>query len=384
MPIEIKPRIIEEPSTLNALVDDLRKAQVVAVDTESNSLFAYYEKVCLIQITVRPDKMHTEKHDYIVDPFAVDVVPLGEIFADPSIEIVFHAAEYDIMCMKRDFGFEFVNIFDTYIAARTLGWPRVGLGSLLDEFFDVSVDKRFQQADWSTRPLSEKQLRYAQKDTHFLLDLRDILYNDLIEAGYFEEARESFDEVTQVDAAQERSFDPDGFWRIRAARGLEGQELAVLRELYLWREQAAERRDQPPFKIMRNGVMVDIAVRMPEDAGELQSIKGVSKQTVNRYGRDILQVIGEGRRNPVPRPPRSSMPPDADILARFDALHQWRKEKALARGVESDVILTKSALWALARQTPRTLGELENIQEIGSYRRQKYAAELLEVLASVE
>src|SRR5688572_24583666 len=151
------PTIIDTSSALRDLALRLRHEPLVAVDTESNSLYAYHERVCLIQ-------MSTRKQDWLIDPLALDdLTPLADFFADPHIEKVFHAAEYDIMCMKRDFGFTFKNLFDTMYAARILGLKSVGLGSLLETHFGIRVDKRYQRADWSLRPIPPDQLHYAQQ-----------------------------------------------------------------------------------------------------------------------------------------------------------------------------------------------------------------------------
>src|SRR5258707_4438061 len=156
-----EPILVSTPTALRVLVDELQKQSLIAVDTESNSLYAYQERVCLIQIS-------TLDHDWLVDPLALDdLSPLAPLFASTAIEKVFHAAEYDLMCMKRDFGFTFNNLFDTMLAARIIGLKAFGLGALLEQYFGVQADKRFQRADWSQRPIPIEQVRYAQQDTHY-------------------------------------------------------------------------------------------------------------------------------------------------------------------------------------------------------------------------
>ncbi len=150
------PVWVATQSELHALVDDLMQQPSLAVDTESNSLHAYHEQVCLIQIS-------TDKTDYLVDPLALDnITMLGEIFASTKIEKIFHAAEYDLICLKRDFDFSVANIFDTRWAVRVLGYSRDGLDGLLGERFDIQVDKKYQKADWGKRPLSDEQVNYAR------------------------------------------------------------------------------------------------------------------------------------------------------------------------------------------------------------------------------
>ena len=167
------PVWVEDTKALKQMVEELSTQPRIAVDTESNSLHAYRERVCLIQFT-------GDKKDYLVDPLAIDDLSLlAPLFANPKIEKIFHAAEYDLICLSRDFGFEFANLFDTMQAARILGYKYVGLDNILSEKFGIKVDKRHQKANWGARPLSSAQLEYARRDTHYLGDLRDLLEKEL-------------------------------------------------------------------------------------------------------------------------------------------------------------------------------------------------------------
>jgi ribonuclease D len=174
------PVWVEEPQALNRLVRTLALQPRLAVDTESNSLHAYREQVCLVQFSI-------PAADYLVDPLVLhDLSPLVPLFSDPKIEKVFHAVEYDLICLKRDFGITLANIFDTMQAARILGYKQVGLDSMLAEKLGIILNKRFQKADWGERPLSQEMLNYARLDTHHLLDLRDNLQSELQQRGRWE------------------------------------------------------------------------------------------------------------------------------------------------------------------------------------------------------
>ena len=154
----ITPELVTKPERFQRVVDALLNQPIVSVDTESNSLFAYREQVCLIQFSI-------PGHDYLVDPLALkNIRALGRVFANPHIEKIFHAAEYDLLTLQRDFGFEFRNLFDTMVAARILGRSRVGLGSLLEDEFGIHLQKKFQRANWGRRPLPPEMVRYASKD----------------------------------------------------------------------------------------------------------------------------------------------------------------------------------------------------------------------------
>ena len=162
---------VDNSSGLEQLIQTLSQEPLVAVDTESDSLYSYFEKVCLIQFSIPGT-------DYLLDPLSVDVTGLAPFFANGEVQKIFHAAEYDILSLKRDYGFTFVNLFDTMIAAKILGWPRYGLGPILAEYFGVKLDKRFQRYNWGQRPLSRKAREYAHLDTHYLLPLRQIQFSE--------------------------------------------------------------------------------------------------------------------------------------------------------------------------------------------------------------
>jgi ribonuclease D len=370
-----RPKMIRHTGDLRRLVDQLKDQALLAVDTESNSLYAYYEQVCLVQLSTR-------ELDYIIDPLALDdISPLGTLLADPAIEIVFHAAEYDVITLKRDFGFVFSRIFDTMLAARICGWKRVGLGSILEDVFGLQVDKKHQRADWSLRPLPNDQLRYAQMDTHYLPALRDRLLDELTASGRLEEAREIFAELPDLPPAGHH-FDPEGYWRIHEARDLSRSQMAILRELYLLRDQIAQRWDWPPFKVFNDQTLIQLVTLAPRRLEDLNGVRGLSERVIQRDGANIVEAVARGRRAEPPQPPRRpDSIPEPDVLARYEALHEWRKQRAAERGVESDVIVPRGVLWALARRVPRNAEELDEISGLGPWRRAEYGVELLDVLA---
>ena len=356
-----------------ACLRDLRAAPRLAIDLEANSMFAYRERVCLIQIS-------TADTDYIIDPIRqLDLSGLGEIVADPRVEKVFHASEYDLILMRRDYGWHLNNLFDTMWAVRMLGYSQMGLASLLEKFYGVSTSKRFQKANWCKRPLSTAELAYAQTDTHYLLPLRDRLAAELEAAGLWEEAMEIFQEQARVRLPN-NGFDPDGFWHINGAFDLSPEKQAALRGLYLFREREAKRRNIPHFKILGDRTLLELAEKLPTRISELDGIHGMSVGQQSRYGQAILDVVDESRHAEFPKPPpRSPRPPD-DVLNRYDRLHRWRKMRAQARGVESDVVMSRDALWAIAQSNPQTLEELIALDVMGPWRLATYGQEVLRLL----
>ncbi len=365
---------IDTKDRLLRLAEQLAEESLIAIDTESNSLYAYRERVCLIQISTRAN-------DYIVDPLAIkNIQPIGDLLANPNIEKVFHAAEYDLVCLKRDYGFEMVNLFDTMVAARIIGLEQVGLGNLLNDFLGVKSDKRHQRDNWGKRPLLQSSLIYAQKDTHYLPQLRDILQTQLIEYQRLEEASEIFAEICDVGDSEPRTFDPDGFWRLGIPNNLNRRQLAILRELYLMRESIAEKRDVPTFKVLSNRVLIALAEAEPRRIDELRHIHGLSPSLIRRYDRRIIQAVEAGRDRRLPDPPTPDLPPDPEVAERYTILQNWRKERAIARGVGADVIMSRQALWALAQKVPTDVEQLQTISGIGPWRLRTYGEELLDIL----
>jgi len=369
------PHHVTTPDQLAQMVSELREAQRFALDTESNSLYAYYYRVCLIQIS-------TDTADYLLDPLVIDDLdPLGELVVDPQIEVTMHAAENDLLLLHRDFDFVFGQVFDTLWAARILGWSKPGLASILKEHFGVVSNKKMQRADWGKRPLTEEQLQYARLDTHYLLPLRDQIEHDLRNAGRWEEAQEVFGSL--IDIRWEEK-EPPTLWRISGTRDLSPQQLAVLKALFDWREKRAQQRNVPPFKIMRNETLVTLAQEQPTNEKALRRIPSVPNRLPNHIARQLLQAIRRGQDMPAPSPPvrttNNNRPTDAE-QARFERLRTWRKEVASQRGVEADVILTNQVLMALARAYPGNLEEMGSFDLMGDWKLNNYGPRILKAMA---
>ena len=369
------PCLVDSPTAFAGMLAALTGERVLALDTESDSLYRYFYKVCLIQIS-------TSSMDYLVDPLRLpDLSPLGAILADPGIEKVFHAAENDILALKRDFRFTFANIFDTMLAARILGWPQVGLAALLGQHFGVQLDKRAQLTDWGRRPLTVAQLSYARLDSHYLFPLRRLLRDALKARHRWREAQEAFATLPAVTYA-ERPFDPDGFWRTKGARDLAPTELAVLRELYLWRDERARALDRPPFKVLRDRMLIRLSREQPRRTGDLP----MNRRQASLLGPDILAAIARGRTAPVPQFPvrqkDDNHRPDPVVIDRYDRLRPWRTQRAAERGVESDMVLTNDILITIAQAMPTTLKELADLGLMGPWKLGEYGPDLLRVLGT--
>ncbi len=277
-----RPVLVDDPGSIEALAADVAGEPAVALDTESNSFHVYRERVCLLQISTR-------RGDYVVDPMAVDVRPLGPVLTDGR-ETVLHGADYDVRCLKREFGWSFPRLFDTMAAARRLGRAGLGLSALVAERFGVRLSKEHQRSDWGRRPLTPEQIRYASLDTHFLLPLHAELAAELARRGAEAEARREFDRIAAAEP-RPKVFDPEGYRRLKLARKLDPPARAALRELYAARERRASAIDRPPFKVLAEPTMVEIAARRPGTAEELSRIPGVTPQVLRRMGDDILEAL---------------------------------------------------------------------------------------------
>lgn len=351
----------------------MRHEKRIAVDLEANSLFAYREQISLIQLS-------TETQDFIIDPLAgLDLAPFVKILGDCAIEKVFHASEYDLVLLKRDLNCEVCNLFDTMWAARILGYTNMGLAGFLKEFYNVTMSKKYQKANWAARPLTGPQLEYAQKDTHYLLRLRDLFAARLEEAGYSEEAREIFENKCSVNLP-DRSFNPDAFWALRGARELEPEGRSLLRALYVYRDSEAARRNVPPFKVLSNELLVHIAKSAPVTLQDLKEKSRIPERIIDRMGTALVRLLEEARNGPTPTRPQRPQRRSNEEYERFERLQQWRKETAQERGVESDVILTRETMWELARRNPVTLSELDDITTLGPKRIAMYGPLILEQL----
>lgn len=362
------PALIETPRHFAELVADLGRQPRIAVDTESNSLHAYRERVCLVQFS-------TPENDYVLDPLALDdLSALGPIFESPSIEKIFHASEYDIICLRRDFGFSFASIFDTMQAGRILGRRQAGLDRLLEEKFGVKMNKRFQKADWAVRPLSRDLLLYARLDTHYLIPLRDMLKAELEAKGLWQLAEEDFELARHPNGARPKPEIPAWF-RYGARRGLEPRALTVLNELLLWRDQAASTLDRPAFKVLDDDRLVEIAVAMPSTPQDLAAL-GLTPRQMQNWTEPILQAVAQGleaplvKRRPLPRP-------DDAYLKRLDKLKDWRKKAAAKMDVESDVVLPRQLMLALAEQGAPAL---RSVMQASPWRLEHFGDELKKLL----
>jgi ribonuclease D len=365
------PVWVNTTKLLKHMLDDLSTQTRVAVDTESNSLHAFREQVCLLQFS-------TPKADYLLDPLVLkDLSSLAPLFSNPKIEKIFHAAEYDLICLRRDFDYSFSNLFDTMQAARVLGYPAVGLDRLLGEKFGIKMDKRHQKANWAARPLSDEQIHYARLDTHYLFDLRDALEQELHETERLEFALEDFRRVCLVDGARQR-MNGESWERFSGRKDLSLRELTVVAQLCHWRDREAERLNRPPYKVVMDDVFVALAKNPPEKKVDL-SAAGLSEKQIRLWGGMILEAVRHGMAAPLVVRKQVERKNDA-VLRRLEKLKMWRKNTGLEMKVESDIILPKPYLTVLAENPPKDMDELKRLMKDSPSRYEKFGPEILKAL----
>lgn len=379
------PILVNNQASFAQLIAHLRTQPIIGLDTESNSLFRYYPHVCLIQITAYVDPQQPVSDmvvDYLLDPLALkNISALAPILSDPATEVIMHAAENDIIILQRDFSFQFSNVFDTQLAACILGWKQVGSAAILQDLFGVTSDKNMQRTDWGQRPLNQKQIAYAQLDTHFLPALRLRLIEALQKSGHWEEATEAFALLRQV-TYQEPA--PRTFWQMKHTREVPTAATNVLEALWLWRENEAQRRDRPPFKIMTDAQLTQLATVQPTAVDALAHMQGFGPKIANQYGLQLIETIHQSRQRSLPEPPEAILRPEQlvpkPVQNRFEALRHWRTAVAEQRGVQPDIVFTNSTLLAIAQLEPKSADDLLAVPEIGPWKARTYGPAILATL----
>ena len=363
----------------------------LALDTESDSLFRYTPRVCLIQISVPAEDDSTTRSDdtadvvdYLIDPLrSLDLSDLGKILADDTTEVILHAAENDILTLQRDLNFRIRQLFDTQLAARILGRQGVGLAKVLEEEFDVLSDKRMQRTNWGQRPLSPQQLTYAQIDTHYLPALRVRQVKLLKEAGHWEEAQDAF---RMLETIEYRPPEPRTVWQMKQIRAVDESDMGVLQAVWEWREKFSKSAERPPFKVMGEDSLVALAQNRPQKLASLREIPGLGVRQVERFGKELLAAVRLGAEQPSPKRPRHARKAEHLRTAAerncYEVLRRWRTETAAARGVDPDIVFSNETLLQITACRPTTVAALHEIPSVGRWKAQAYGPALFKLLGN--
>ncbi len=324
--------LIDDQQGWQRVAAELASEPMLALDTESNSLHTYQERVCLIQIA-------TARGVFLLDPLAVtDLSALGSLLANPSISKVFHGSDYDVRCLHRDYGFTVSSLFDTEIAARFLGRSRTNLSSLLESFLGVGIPKSraLQTSDWARRPLSPLALEYAASDVRYLPELASDLQRHLVKARRLDWVMEECRRAEQVRHAPAEP--PEAVMlRIKGTSRLGSRGLAVLKELFLFREEEARRMDCPPFRVLTNEALLILA---DSPGMGLHKVRGLTIGIARQAGGRIREAIQRGMCGPgVHRPPQPKNNPwEPEAKARLQMLKLWRSRHAASLGLDPALV----------------------------------------------
>jgi ribonuclease D len=332
----------------------------LALDTEGASFHRFVDRIYLLQLSTR------DTHA-VIDPLPIGrPAGLGKLLEDPTVEVVFHDADYDLRLLEQDYGWKIRHIFDTRIAAQLLGYTAFGLAALLERFFGVKLDKKHQRADWSMRPLTPDMLDYAAQDTRYLLELKDRMSAELESMGRMAWAREEFALLEGTRWADE---EPGmGFLKLKGARDLNRRELAVLRELVPWRDVVARQMDRATFRVLGNEQLLDIARTQPQTRDALAKVKGMPRAILEQRGSDLLDAVKRALAVPeaeLPRFPKAARwDRDPEFDVRVSALKTARDSAAKRLSLDPGVLCSRDRMEAVARRNPVTVAELMEVTEL--------------------
>ena len=351
----------------------LGQAEIIGVDLEADSMHHYFEKVCLLQVA-------TDSASFIMDPLALrDLSALHPVFSNPRIRKVFHGADFDIRSLYRDFRIEVENLFDTQLACKFLGFRETGLESLLRSRFHVELNKKYQRADWSQRPLSPEMLEYAAMDGRYLIPLARMLEKELEEKSRLSWVEEECQFLSKV------RFTPPShnplYLRVKGAFRLDPRSLAILEALLKFRETQARKSDLPPFKVLGNESLLELATQKPLRLEEFETGKTLSRKQIDRYGTHLVREIHRAMAIPdeaLPVYPREAKPdlPSA-VRKRVKALKAWRDLRAKSLGMEPGILLNNALILDLAFKNPQSIKELEEIPGLKKWRQDHFGRDIL-------
>jgi ribonuclease D len=345
--------VIDTDQKLAAFLPALQKADWIAIDTEADSLHAYPEKLCLIQVSM-------ERCDELVDPLSpqIDLKPLLQELHEH--ELILHGADYDLRLMRKNLNFVPKAIFDTMLASRLLGCREFGLNNLVSKYLGVHLEKGPQKANWAQRPLTPRMESYARNDTRYLKKLSDMLREELQGKGRLSWHQEMCTSLIE-DCAQIRSSDPEVVWRVKGSHRLDQRGLAVLREIWLWRETEAVGRNKPPYFILPPETMVDLS----EAAASASSVRDILPRHLSPHRREgILKAIQTGLESQSPPQIRRSVPyrQSESEKRRMLELERRRDQRADTHGIDPTLIASRAMLVMLAKDWQGHQQELMNWQ----------------------
>ncbi len=347
--------LVDREDRWQALVPALLAVGELAVDLEADGFHRYPERLSLIQVGLPDGRI------LLIDPLALsDLSALGQVLADPDCCTIFHSAAYDVRALDRDLDFRIASLYDTSIAAQMLGLERTGLANVLEEVLGVELDlksKRLQRMDWSRRPLPDDAQAYAADDVAHLAELKAEMARRIADLG-----REAWvaEECRRQAAARYEPPEPPetAFLSLKGARDLSPRGRAILRELYVYREQAALRMGRPPHYVMHNSALLALSENPDQP---LESVRGLGARGAQRRGKQIRAALARGKQaDPVPWPrPTGRNPWTPEARQRLSALKGWRKREAKRLGLSVGLVWPAAHLDQIALYPDQPLHELD-------------------------
>lgn len=364
--------LVTTPAELESVARQLDGCQFHALDTESNSGFAYKERLCLLQLNIDSTLVLVDLVRLATSGGTME--PLRGPLEDPERATWLHGGEFDVGCMKRDFGIHLKGIWDTQQAASYLEWPKTGYGALVERVCGVTLPKGHSLFDWSRRPLDSQALAYALDDVRYLPRVREHLAVAVEQAGIAEEVEMA---GRAVEAAEwSGAFQPDGFWKIKGASKLPPGAIPALVSLWHFREQEAERLNLPPGRVLNNQLLLALARAAPGDTAALRRL-GVRGRRSAESGSGVLDAIRSASTDPPAVPPAPARQPRVPgQKSRAERLKQWRRKEAERRGVSLQVVLATRSLEYLALHGA---ADLDAVPLLGASRLGRYGDQLLEL-----
>lgn len=371
-------KFVVSDEDLKQACNGLSMEKIIGVDLEADSMYCFKEKICLIQIAA-------QDRAFLVDPFLIqDFSPFVALMEAKNIIKVFHGADFDVRSLDREFQVQIENLFDTEIACRFLNIRERGLAALLQENFDVYVDKKFQKIDWAQRPLAENMIAYSVGDVAHLIELHARLRDRLEKIGRIDWAREEFE--AQARVKYESNHQMPLFKRFKGAGKMDNRTLAILENLLQVRMDIAEKKDQPLFKIMSAQSIQDLATLRPLTLDKMVAIKALSKKQADMYGHLCRQAISSAMALPhqdLPSYPKTSIPrKDPQVMDRIKRLKKMREKMSLSIGMEPGFLINNNLITTLAFANPRTQENLGQIDEIRNWQKEALGEEILKTLGS--
>jgi ribonuclease D len=363
---------VDTDEAMKSLLEHMDQSGSIALDTEADSLYHYYHKVCLIQLTF-------DDQNYILDPLSkIDFKPFLKLLVHKPM--ILHDAGYDLRMMQSTFGFiPRGEVFDTMLAAQLLGHTKFGLGSLVEQYFGIVMPKGGQKSDWSRRPLTDKQLEYASEDTFYLHKLADIFAADLEKLDRTSWHEEWCVKTLYTAENYKPSTDPAEAWRIKGARYLEKVALTQLQQIWKWRDRQSQMQDVPAFKVMGNSLLMKLAVWTSTNPHN--PLSSGPKLPGNCRGRRLEELrkaiaiahnIPESEMPTHPKPKHHPKPaPETNII--FEKLKVECDQIAEEINVATQVISPRATLKTIAIKQPKSFKEITKCGAI-----MKWQAKLLE------